>query len=181
MFVKFKSYAWNTQKNEQLKRQRNVSFEKALFHIARGDVLDIVEHPNQEKYQGQQIFVIRIEEYVWLVPFVESGDEIFLKSVIPSRKATKKYLKEVAVMYDYDINEQAVLDSYERGEWRSIPSLKDEVQRYRAYAAVQVGAAEEVQVSLSPEDLAGIQEKARQAGISYQELIALIVHRFVAS
>ena len=80
----------------------------------------------------------------------------------------------------YEVDEQAMLDSYDRSEWRSIPSLADEVQRYRAYAAVQIGAAEEVQVMLSPEDLAGIQEKARQVGVSYQELIASIVHKFVA-
>jgi hypothetical protein len=59
-----------------------------------GDILDTVDHPNQERYTGQQIHVIAVEEYVYLVPFVESDDEVFLKTIIPSRKATKSYLGE---------------------------------------------------------------------------------------
>jgi hypothetical protein len=60
----------------------------------RGHVFDIVDHPNQERYPGQQIHVIAIEEYVYLVPFVESEEEVFLKTIIPSRRATKSYLGE---------------------------------------------------------------------------------------
>lgn len=62
------------------------------MHIAIGDVLDIVEYPNPEKYKGQRIFIVKMRDYAWLVPFVESEDEIFLKTIIPSRKATRKYL-----------------------------------------------------------------------------------------
>ncbi|MBI4787101.1 MAG: BrnT family toxin [Chloroflexi bacterium] len=87
-----KNYAWNEQKNQQLKIERDITFEQVLAHIAAGDVLDIVKHPRPEKYQGQRIFVVRIRDYAWLVPFVESEDEIFLKTIIPSRKATKQYL-----------------------------------------------------------------------------------------
>ena len=64
-----------------------------VFYIAQGFLLDVLEHPNQEKHQGQKIFVVEIDEYAYLVPFVESEGEIFLKIIIPSRKATKKYLK----------------------------------------------------------------------------------------
>ena len=71
---------------------RGISFEEILFHVEHGDVLDILEHPNQERYQGQRIFVVAVEEYVHLVPFVEDKSEVFLKTIIPSRKATKKYL-----------------------------------------------------------------------------------------
>ncbi len=87
-----KHFAWNLAKNEQLKQERGVSFEEAVFHIERGDVLDLLEHPNQERCSGQRVFVLAIEEYAYLVPFVESEDEVFLKTIIPSRKATKKYL-----------------------------------------------------------------------------------------
>jgi hypothetical protein len=65
-----------------------------VFHIEKKHILDIVEHPNQEKYKGQKILVVNVENYAYLVPFVESEQEIFLKTVIPSRKATKKYLRE---------------------------------------------------------------------------------------
>ena len=59
-----------------------------------GDILDTVDHPNQERYPEQQIHVIAIEEYVYLVPFLESEEEVFLRTIIPSRKATKSYLGE---------------------------------------------------------------------------------------
>lgn len=64
-----------------------------MFYISQGFLLDILEHPNQEKYQKQRIFVVEIEGYAYLVPFIEDEREIFLKTIIPSRKATKKYLK----------------------------------------------------------------------------------------
>lgn len=86
-----KRYAWNREKNQRLKAERNISFEEVLIHIAAGDMLDILEHPNQAKYGGQRIFVVRIRDYVWLVPFVETETEIFMKTIIPSRKATAQY------------------------------------------------------------------------------------------
>jgi uncharacterized DUF497 family protein len=88
-----KIFSWSEAKNERLKRNRKVSFEAVLFHIERGDLLDIVTHPNQEKYGGQKIFVVNIENYVYLVPFVETEEEVFLITIIPSRKATSKYLR----------------------------------------------------------------------------------------
>lgn len=88
-----KYFSWNDEKNEQLLAARGISFEAVVFHIERGDLLDVVEHPNQEKYGGQRMFIIKIEDYAFLVPFVESEDEVFLKTIIPSRKATRKYLK----------------------------------------------------------------------------------------
>lgn len=89
-----KPISWNAEKNGRLRAERGVSFEDVVFHIMAGDILDTVDHPNQERYPGQQIHVIAIEEYVYLVPFVESDEEVFLKTIIPSRKATKIYLGE---------------------------------------------------------------------------------------
>jgi len=88
-----KHYAWNNEKNRQLKAERSVSFEEVVFYIEQGQLLDIVEHPNQERYGGQRIFIIKIRDYAYLVPFVETEREIFLKTIIPSRKATKNYLR----------------------------------------------------------------------------------------
>jgi hypothetical protein len=86
-----KSISWNPEKNTLLRIQRGVSFEDVVFHIMAGDILDTIEYPDQERYPGQQIHMIAIEEYVYLVPFIESEDEVFLKTIIPSRKATKTY------------------------------------------------------------------------------------------
>jgi hypothetical protein len=85
-------YKWDFQKNEKLKVERGISFEQIVMHIERGDVLDLVVHPNQERYPGQQIIVVEIIEYAYLVPFVESSESKFLKTIIPSRKPTRDYL-----------------------------------------------------------------------------------------
>lgn len=89
-----KYFSWDTDKNEQLKKERNISFEEVVFYIERGQLLDIVEHPNQEKYAGQKIFIVNVSEYAHLVSVVENEREIFLKTIIPSCKATKKYLQD---------------------------------------------------------------------------------------
>jgi uncharacterized DUF497 family protein len=92
MSVKY--FAWDDAKNAKLRAERDVGFEDIVFHIDRGDVLRILEHPNPDRYAGQRIFVVRREDYVYLVPFVEDEHTVFLKTIIPSRKATKEYLGE---------------------------------------------------------------------------------------
>ena len=85
---------WNSTKNQQLIAERGVSFEDIVFYLQQGQLLDDIEHPNSNKYPAQRIFVIDVDGYVHLVPYVENRKEIFLKTVIPSRKATKQYLGE---------------------------------------------------------------------------------------
>jgi len=82
-----KYFSWSDEKNEFLKAERQVSFEDIVFYIELGYLLDVLE------YKGQKIFVVQVEEYVYLVPFIEDEHEIFLKTIIPSRKATQNYLK----------------------------------------------------------------------------------------
>ena len=85
-------YQWNQGKNEQIKAGRGLSFEQVVMHIEGGDLLDVYQHPNQDRYPDQQILVVRIGDYAYMVPFVESADGRFLKTIIPSRKATRDYL-----------------------------------------------------------------------------------------
>jgi uncharacterized DUF497 family protein len=85
-------FDWSVGKNEELREERNIGFEDVIFNIIHGGLLDIVEHPNKEKYPDQRIFIVDIEDYAYLVPFVEDEEVIFLKKIIPSRKMTKKYL-----------------------------------------------------------------------------------------
>ena len=87
-----KEFRWDEEKNALLKVQREVGFEEVVVAILEGCVLDVVEHPNKKKYPNQKIFIVKINQYVYLVPFVETEVEIFLKTIIPSRKATKQYL-----------------------------------------------------------------------------------------
>ncbi len=85
-------YKWNNEKNDWLKKERGISFEQITMHIEQGDLLDIVDHPNQSQYPHQQILIVEINNYVYLIPFVENESGKFLKTIIPSRKATRDYL-----------------------------------------------------------------------------------------
>ncbi|MBN2016843.1 MAG: BrnT family toxin [Candidatus Cloacimonetes bacterium] len=87
-----KYFSWNEKKNEQLKAERKISFEEIVVQIENDKILDIVEHPNREKYPDQKVMIIECNRYAYLVPYVEKEEEIFLKTIIPSRKATKLYL-----------------------------------------------------------------------------------------
>lgn len=87
-----KYFDWNDEKNSQLKSDRAISIEIIVSQIEMGYLLDVIEHPNREKYGNQSIFIVEFDGYAHLVPFVEDDEKIFLKTIIPSRKATQKYL-----------------------------------------------------------------------------------------
>ena len=87
-----KIYNWNAEKNEHLIDDRGISFEEVVFYIENDGLLDEIAHPNKQDYSHQRIFVVAIQDYVYLVPYIENEGEIFLKTVIPSRKFTKIYL-----------------------------------------------------------------------------------------
>ena len=89
-----KSFRWSPEKNEALKAERGVSFETVVVAIGAGGLLDILAHPNQAKYPRQRVLVVAADDYAYLVPFVEEDDYLFLKTIIPSRKATRDYLQE---------------------------------------------------------------------------------------
>jgi uncharacterized DUF497 family protein len=89
-----KPFRWNPEKNESLKADRGISFESVVIAIESGGLLDILAHPQQAKYPRQRVLVVALDSYVYLVPFVEEGDYFFLKTIIPSRKATREFLKQ---------------------------------------------------------------------------------------
>ena len=86
------SFNWSADKNRELIANRGVSFEQVVFYIEHGSLLDDIRHPNTRDYAHQRMFVVNIDGYAYLVPYVESENEIFLKTVIPSRKFTKLYV-----------------------------------------------------------------------------------------
>ena len=87
-----KLFRWDPEKNERLKAGRNISFEEIVISIEEGGLKDILVHPNQKRYRGQVVLVVAYREYVFLVPSVEEAGYYFLKTIIPSRKATRDYL-----------------------------------------------------------------------------------------
>lgn len=86
-----KYHDWDEEKNLKLIQEGGVSFEMCLAHIEQGQILDIID--NKTPYEHQRVYVLEVDEYVYYVPFVEDNEKIFLKTIIPSRKATKQYLK----------------------------------------------------------------------------------------
>ncbi|MEI7466088.1 MAG: hypothetical protein WCJ87_12140 [Burkholderiales bacterium] len=89
-----KPFRWGAEKNDQLVLERGISFEQMVVAIEAGGLLDILTHPNPSKYPSQRVLLVACDGYAYLVPFVEEDDHFFLKTVIPSRKATRDYLKQ---------------------------------------------------------------------------------------
>lgn len=89
-----KPFRWNADKNDSLTSERGISFESVVVAIESGGLLDVLAHPNQAKYPKQRILVVSCDNYAYLVPFVEEEDYFLLKTVIPSRKATRDYLNQ---------------------------------------------------------------------------------------
>jgi uncharacterized DUF497 family protein len=89
-----KLFRWNPEKNDSLKAERGLSFEGITVAVESGGLIDILDHPNQAKYPNQRVLVVTFDNYVYLVPFVEEEGHYFLKTIIPSRKATREYLKQ---------------------------------------------------------------------------------------
>jgi uncharacterized DUF497 family protein len=87
-------FRWNARKNETLKATRGLSFERVVIAIESGGLLDILAHPNKAKYPKQRVLVVAFDNYAYLVPYVEEKDHFFLKTIIPSRKATRDYLNQ---------------------------------------------------------------------------------------
>ena len=86
-------YEWGYEKNDRLKKERGIGFEEIMIKIISGEVLDIISNPSQN-HPNLKVYVIKINNYVYYIPHVEVEGKVFLKTIIPSRKATKKYLKK---------------------------------------------------------------------------------------
>ena len=89
-----KYFDWNKEKNNLLKETRGISFEEIVFAISNDSLLEVIEHSNKKRYPNQKMFIVEIKDYAYIVPFVENKDKYFLKTIYPSREATKKYLNK---------------------------------------------------------------------------------------
>ena len=93
LILKYEPFRLESRKERRADRRTRHSFERVVQHIESERVLDVIKHPNSSKYPNQRMFILEIDNYAYLVPFVENNSEIFLKTIIPSRKATRKYLE----------------------------------------------------------------------------------------
>lgn len=89
-----KYFDWDEDKNRLLKETRNISFEEVVLSLANNKLLEMVEHPDKQKYPSQRMFIVEVRDYAYIVPFVEDAEKYFLKTIYPSREATKKYLNK---------------------------------------------------------------------------------------
>jgi len=176
-----KHFRWNHQKNAELKDERDISFEQIVLAIEEDGLLDTITHQNIERYPNQSVFVVLFEGYVYLVPFVEEVEFYFLKTVIPSRKATRDYLQGVNNMRKIKLDdyEKEILDAYDKGEMKSAITSKSELEKYRSAARETFIKDRRVNIRLSTPDLMDIQERAIEEGIPYQTLIASVLHKYV--
>lgn len=174
------TYNWNKEKNLVLKRERNLSFEQIVLHIESGNLLDILQHPNKEKFAHQKILIIQIEDYIISVPFVENGDERFLKTIIPSRKLTRKIFKGFIMKnFNLDSEEIELLESLESDEWNSIDNLKNELEVHQNIAKSTLKKDKRVNLRMSSKDLEAIKTYAVEEGLPYQTLMSSVLHKFV--
>ena len=86
-------YYWDAQKDALLQRARGISFRDVVRHIEQGGLLDTIEHPNPLRHPGQRIFIVRIDDYAWRVPFETTETGLFLRTAYPSRESTRDYLR----------------------------------------------------------------------------------------
>ena len=93
MYIIAMKYEWDPEKNDKLKRERSISFEQIVFHLSQGDIWKTADHPDQKNYPDQRIYFVIVEGYIYMVPFVTEGEYVFLKTIIPSRKATRDHTK----------------------------------------------------------------------------------------
>lgn len=89
-----KYFDWDKKKSKKLKEERGISFEEIYVLIQEDKILEVIDHPNQKQHPNQKIILVVIEEYIYMIPFVEDEKKYFLKTIIPSRKMTKNYLKK---------------------------------------------------------------------------------------
>jgi predicted DNA binding CopG/RHH family protein len=170
-----KYFDWDDAKNAKLRTERGIGFEEIVFHIERGDLLDILEHPNPERYGGQRIFVVRREHYVYLVPFVEDEHTVFLKTIIVGRPRRSTSVRSPTMKID--AAEKELLESVERGDWKSAGG-KRERTRYSRYAKATFRKDRRLNIRLSSKDLEAIQKRALAEGLPYQTLIASLLHKY---
>ena len=175
-------FDWNEDKNQLLVEQRGISFEQVISAIERGGLVDVLEHPNQERYAGQMMYVVDIEQYIYLVPFVTRLDgSRFLKTIIPSRKATRDYREEeIIVKVQLNAEEREILEKFERGELRPATGVDREMAIARRAARDTFKKTRRVNLRVTERDFNRAHARAREEGIPYQTLLSSVIHKYLS-
>ena len=174
---------WSPEKNEVFKVRRGISFEEIALLIESGHIPGIEENPGRS---NQQIYILEIEDYAFIVPFVEKDNEIFLKTAFPSRKYKALWFKggimnkiNIKAFEPIDEEERDLMESIEKDEWRSIKHIEKEKEKAIAAAQNTLKKDKRINLRLTQKDYHQIQVKAIEEGIPYQTLISSIIHKYL--
>lgn len=167
--------AWDIEKNKKLKIERNIGFEDVEVAILEDRVLDIVPHFNQNKYPNQEILIVEINNYIYYVPFAMDGDELFLKTVIPTRKLNKLYGRFKMKLDGY---EKEVIGYIENTNPESIKNIKDRTSKIKEIVTHSTTKRRQINIRLLENDIEKLKSKALEEGIPYQTLINSVVHKY---
>ena len=182
-------FEFNCKKNLELLQEKKISFEQIIALIEAGCIVDILNHPNQDKYKGQRVYVIDVDYYCYLVQFVIKDKQIFLNNIIPTGKATKNYniINSKAKNHKQRLNvknihlsdvEQEILSEFQRDNLVSIESLDDNKAIAEIAAQNFTKKTERINIRLKYQDLNHIKRIAAQEGMPYQTLIASVLHKY---
>ena len=171
-------FDWNEEKNEQLKKERNIGFERIIIAIEAGDILDILDHPNKERYGKQLLIIVKIDDYAYVVPTLCKDEEYFLKTIFPSRKYTINiFLKKGGSKM---IEEKELINSIENDEWKSVRNKNDLMDKLKNAAKSTMLKDQRMNIRIAKKDLEGLKTKALEEGIPYQTLVSSILHKYVS-
>jgi len=173
-------FDWDNDKNEQLKRERGISFEQIVFLVLNDRILDILEHPNKIKYSDQKLYVIDLDDYAYVVPFEDRKGVRFLKTIFPSRIYPEISAKGGRAKMKLTKEETELMESLEKDEWKTISSLKEEIKRSKAYARSTITKDQRMNIRIAKKDLDALKVKAIEEGIPYQTLVSSIIHKFLS-
>jgi predicted DNA binding CopG/RHH family protein len=176
--VATKPLRWSAGKNEILQLQQGVSCEAGVVAIESGDLLGIVEHPNQARYPGQHSLVVLISGYAQLVPSIEADDHLVSQNHHSQPQSHHRLPPSRPTMNPLDHEEQEILESFEAGTLRSVASAAVR-SRLEASARSTASKDQRINIRLSSEDLGALHARALQEGIPYQTLISSVLHKYV--
>lgn len=175
------SFDWNTTKNRQLIDERGISFERVVSAIEQGGLLDVVEHPNRRRYPGQRIYVVEIEGYVHLVPFVAELDGTLSEDDHPEPQGDPRLPWETSIVNEkLSPDEQEILDRFERGELRPAADVERELEAARQAARNTFNKTRRVNLRVTERDFELAHSRAREEGIPYQTLLSSIIHKYLS-
>lgn len=174
-----KYFNWNDEKRDWIEKTQNIKFMDIVHCIQKNNLLKIVEHPDKLKYPYEEIYVLKYNNYIYLVPYIEAQQEVILKSAIPSSEATKEFLGEKK---DKNVHlttfESEILVSYEDGKWQDVKDMDKAIKRHTEYAIDLFEINKPVDIKLSKRDIILLKKRALAEGMPFHKLLYEILHKY---